>query len=173
MVFSCIRSVFTSLVSHSYSVKPSWLVHQSLHKAYMRSDTIIVTQSVHTLVHLWQSRSLYSVCSSSATLYSIKAKKSIEFYLLAELCSFLCFAVPDQSKRDQDQERSGPPPEPDKVLPRTVQVSTTLIPLNLMCDVPLLCASNPLRNEFQNTPQKKVVHLSIFAALDVNFLSPM
>lgn len=39
--------------------------------------------------------------------------------------------------------------------------------------LPLLCASHPLKNVFQNQPKKKIVSLALFAALNVNFLSPV
>lgn len=46
MVFS---SVFTSLVPTPTVSRQPWLVHQSLHEAYVQSDVIIIMHSVHTL----------------------------------------------------------------------------------------------------------------------------
>ena len=74
--------------------------------------------------------------------------------------SLLFFAVPDQSERDQDQERGGPPPEPHKVLPRTVQVRTVspssifyapLSTLWLFRDIPLI---NGSQNLFARDPKE-------------------
>lgn len=48
LYYKAFSSVFTSLVPTPTVSRQSWLVHQRHHKAYVRSDAIIIMQSVHT-----------------------------------------------------------------------------------------------------------------------------
>lgn len=135
-----------------------WFIHQSLHTAYVHPDVIIIMHRIRSMGH-WRSRSFRFSMSSSATLRFIKNTDQ----LLAELVSSPCFAVPDQSKWNQDQERRGPPPKPDKVLPCTMQVSTILIPLN--------CVIHPPGNASQNTPAWEVMDPDVSFLLWSTFIA--
>ncbi len=105
MVFSCVRSVFTSLVPTPTVSRQSWLVHQSLHKAYVHWNAIIIMHSVHTLC-LWQS-SLYSLCLPHYT--SLNQKKSFKHTLNfnSELNSAPLFALQYLIKVNEIKTKKG------------------------------------------------------------------